>query len=196
MTGTGLPASAAIAGLLSLLVLLGPWGIGEAWPGADRLGPLALLWGAVLGLPRACRSPEAALPSIALGFGWALPALVGAWVLDGARSPVELAGAIGACAGLALAGTPVVGTAAVGRVALSWGLLIAGPWLLRELARWGGAVTPAALDALADRSPFELLARGPEAPLPLLLALHLVVVLALRRGGVNGVATASEEAET
>ena len=90
MTGTGLPATAAIAGLLSLLVLQGPWGIGEAWPAVDRLAPLALLWGAVLGLPRACRSPEAALPSMALGFGWALPALAGAWVLDGAGSPLEV----------------------------------------------------------------------------------------------------------
>lgn len=196
MTATGLPATAAIAGLLSLLVLQGPWGICEAWPAVDRLAPLALLWGAVLGLPRACRSPEVALPSMALGLGWALPALAGAWVLDGAGSPLELAAAIGACAGLALAGTPVVGSAAMGRVALSWGLLIAGPWLLRELARWGGLVAPRALDALADRSPFELLARGTEAPLPLMLALHLVVVLALRRGGVDGVATEPQEVET
>ena len=133
---------------------------------------------------------------MALGFGWALPALAGAWVLDGARSPLELAATIGTCAGLALAGAPVVGTAAMGRAALSWGLLIAGPWLLRELARWGGLIPPHALDALADRSPFELLARGPEAPLPLLLALHLVVVLALRRGRVHGVASAPQEAES
>lgn len=196
MTGPGLPASAVIAGLLSLLVLQGPWGIAGAWPGVDRLAVLALLWGAVLGLPRARRSPEAASPSMALGFGWALPVLAAAWVLDGARSPAELAGAIGACAGLALAGTPVVGNAAVGRVALSWGLLIAGPWLLRELVRWGGGAAPEALDALADRSPFELLARGSEAPLPLLLALHLVVVLTLRRGTVAGGAAAAEEVET